>query len=144
MSYQLVKALHVIFVVSWFAGLFYIFRLFVYHVENWNEPKVCKTFITMEYRLLTYIMLPASILTLTFGVWMLVLNPLLLQQIWIHIKLTFVFFLGCYHLYSYYVFTQFRKGHLLLTSKSCRIINEVPTLILIVVCILAYTKPLFK
>lgn len=142
MSYQLIKSFHVIFVVSWFAGLFYIFRLFVYHVENWNELKVHSLFCKMEGRLLRYIMFPASALSLFFGTWMLILNPTLLSQVWIHLKLTLVLFLISYHAYSYYIHRQLAQRKLVISSKACRLINEIPTVVLIVVCILAFTKPL--
>lgn len=144
MNYQLIKAFHIIFVVCWFAGLFYIFRLFVYHVENWDKNDVVRVMKTMEGRLLNMIMTPAMILTIIFGVWLIVLNPMLIKQPWMHIKLTIILFLIVYHLYSYHVYFCFLKNKKILTSKACRIINEVPTIILISVCILAFLKPTFQ
>lgn len=143
MDYRLLKAFHVIFIVAWFAGLFYIFRLFVYHVENWEEKKVCEIFSVMERKLLNYIMTPALVVSLCFGLAMLVQNNQLLKTPWMHIKLTLVFLLMVYHAYSYYVFFKFKNRQKILSSKACRIINEVPTLILIAVCILAFLKPIF-
>jgi putative membrane protein len=130
--------------VAWFAGLFYIFRLFVYHLENWDEPKAYKVFETMERKLLNIIMLPAAILTTFFGLWMLMLNPYLLTLPWMHAKLTFILVLYGYHIYSHYVHTQLKNRNAVLTSKACRVINEVPTLVLIAVCVLVLVKPVFS
>lgn len=141
MSYNLIKAFHIIFVVSWFAGLFYIFRLFVYHVENWDKADVCRVLETMERKLLKFIMAPAMVLTIVFGVWMLMLNPILFKQGWMHIKLCMVVFLVIYHFYSYYVHTQLKNKNKILTSKWCRIINEVPTVALIVICLMVFLRP---
>lgn len=143
MNYLLLKAIHIIFVVSWFAGLFYIFRLYVYHVENWNSLDIKKVFLVMERKLLSYIMLPAALGTIALGTLMLIENPILLKKPWMHIKLTLVLVLLMYHGFSVYVFKQFSKDNKMLTSKQCRLINEVPTLILILVCILAFLKPSF-
>lgn len=142
MSYNLLKALHIIFVVSWFAGLFYIFRLFVYHIENWEKEDVTKVFLVMERKLLNYIMTPALLLTLYFGVMMLIENPVLLKAGWMHIKLCMVLFLFVYHGYSYYVHSQLKRQNKILTSKWCRIINEVPTIALIVISLMVFLRPI--
>lgn len=143
MNYQLIKAFHLIFVVSWFAGMFYIFRLFVYHLENWDDLKICELFLKMEKRLLSYIMTPALVLSAFFGMWMLYENPNLLRQTWMQVKLVSVLFLIFYHGYSYFIFTQLKQRKKIIGSKTCRIINEVPTLFLIIICILAFLKPMF-
>ncbi len=141
MSYQLVKALHIIFMVAWFAGLFYIFRLFVYHVENWDKADAVQVLSTMQRKLLNIIMAPAFVLTWVFGLMMLMMNPALIKMPWMHMKLTLVFLLMAYHAYSYIVYLKFQKRQKVLTSKACRMINEVPTIILILVVILAVVKP---
>lgn len=140
MDYSLIKALHFIFVVSWFAGLFYIFRLYVYHIENWQSLEIHALLSTMERKLLNFITTPAMILSLGFGLYMLTINPALLQMPWMHIKLTFVVVLLGYHGYSYFVYSMLKRRQKILTSKACRMINEVPTVVLVVVGILVFLK----
>lgn len=137
----MLKALHLIFVVSWFAGLFYIFRLFVYHIENWEFAEIRKVFEVMERRLLSYIMLPAAILVVFFGLLMIIENSTLLLQSWMQVKLTAVSVLFIYHGYAYYVYRQLANGRRVLSSRQCRIINEIPTLILILIMILVFLRP---
>lgn len=127
--------------VSWFAGLFYIFRLYVYHVENWETKEVRQVLEVMERKLLKYIMLPSVCLTLVFGVWMFIQNPGVLRMPWMHIKLSAVLVLIMYHAYAQYIFCQFQNGRLALTSKQCRVINEIPTVVLIAVAVLVFLKP---
>lgn len=139
--YLWLKALHFISMVAWFAGLFYIFRLFVYHVENKDKPDVTSTLEVMEKKLMFLIMFPAMTLTLVFGFWMLGKNPELMKQGWIHAKLTLVLLLVIYHHYAVYVRKKFLKKEFFLSSKACRIINEVPTICLILIIILAVLRP---
>jgi protoporphyrinogen IX oxidase len=127
MSYPLIKALHLIFMVAWFSGLFYIFRLFVY--------------VVMERRLLFGIMHPAMFFTLAFGFTLLVKNPEFLQHGWIHAKLLAIFGLIGYQAYAGYVRRRMAHGIYPLSEKACRIINEVPTVLLIVIVLLAVLRP---
>lgn len=143
-TYLWVKAFHLIFMVAWFAGLFYIFRLFVYHVKFKQEAKMAQAYSLMERKLLYVIMHPAMLLTLTFGVIMLVLNPALLKQPWMHTKLTLVLLLIVYQIYAGIVQKRFSKGNFFLTEKACRWLNEIPTLLLIGIILLAVLKPVFK
>lgn len=143
MTYQIIKALHVIGVIAWFAGLFYIFRLYVYHVENQQEPKITNLLEIMERRLYRAITTPAMIFTLIMGLSMIYLNPLLLQAHWIHAKFLALLFLFAYHFYAGHIRKEFAKQNFKLTSKQCRLINEVPTLILLIVVPLAILKPYF-
>ena len=129
--------------VAWFAGLFYIFRLFVYHVKHKDQTQITEAYTIMEKKLLYMISHPAMTLTIGFGIWMLVLNPALLQQSWLHAKLGAVLLLMGYQIFSGITFRKFRKGNYFLSEKACRWINEVPTLLLIVIVLLVILKPHF-
>jgi protoporphyrinogen IX oxidase len=140
-SYGVLKALHVVFVITWFAGLFYIFRLFIYHREasDKSEPErsiLIDQFKIMERRLMYAITWPSAILATVFGTWMLILNTALFNQGFMQIKLVFVGLLWLYHEYAQYVLKQMGKGKMSWTSTRLRIINEVPTVILIAVVFL--------
>ncbi|MDG1157885.1 MAG: CopD family protein [Flavobacteriales bacterium] len=145
MNYDSLKALHIIFMVTWFAGLFYIVRLFVYHRESADMESPAKEIFheqykIMERRLMNAITLPSAILTLIFGTWMLVLNPSLLQQGYIHVKLSFVVLLYVYQVYLVIIQKRFQKSALVLSSMKLRVWNEVPTVILIAVVFLIILK----
>ena len=135
------KALHLIFMVAWFAGLFYIFRLFVYHVKFKDQQNMRQAYELMEKKLLYIIMHPAMLLTIIFGLGMIHLNPALMRQGWLHSKLLAVVFLIVYQVYAGIVRRRFAKGDFFLSEKSCRIINEVPTLLLIIIVLLAVLRP---
>lgn len=141
MYYLLIKAFHVIFVVTWFAGLFYLPRLFVYHIES-NNAATREQLKTMQRRLLgiTHI---GGVLTVLFGVWTLSLAPAFLQQPWMHVKLTLVGLLIAYHLYLVRLKNQFAADRCTRSSRWLRIFNEVPALLLIAIVILAVLKPGF-
>lgn len=126
---------------AWFAGLFYIFRLYVYHAENQAKPEVVAVLETMERRLHRMIMGPAMIFATAMGVVLLVKNPALLKQGWFHVKLSILLFLYTYHFFSGYVRRQFSKKNYFLTHRQCRLINEVPTVILVIVVLIAVMKP---
>lgn len=143
MSYTLIKSLHIIGVVAWFAGLFYIFRLYVYHTENKDKKDICDLLEIMERRLYRAITTPAMIWTLCMGLGMLFLNPDLLKTSWFKLKLAALLPLFGYHFFSGYTRKRFKDGDFFLSSKQCRMINEVPTLVLIIVVVLAVTKPFF-
>lgn len=140
--YLTLKSLHLISVVAWFAELFYIFRLFVYHVQQKDNREFCKVAEVMEYKLIYFIGHPAMALTILFGGWMIATNPALLTQKWLHAKLGFVFLLIGYQIFSGIVRRRFLKQDYFLSEKACRIINEVPTILLIVIVLLAILKPL--
>ena len=139
--YSVFKSLHIIFVVSWFAGLFYIIRLFIYHTEANTRPEVERVilqqqFNQMQWRLWYIITTPAMILTIVFGTLMLIANPYLLQLPWMHIKLTFVGILLVYHFISQKLMNQLRTGSSKWTSTHLRIWNEVATLLLVAIVFL--------
>lgn len=143
MTYLTLKSLHIISVVAWFAGLFYIFRLFVYHRENAQNEELCRIFSIMERRLLRAIILPASIASATFGIAMITQNPMLLQAHWLWLKLLGVLGLFAYQAYAFRTWRQFSAGRFTLSSRACRMINEWPTLILILGVFMAILKPQF-
>ena len=137
------KALHLIAMVTWFAGLFYMFRLFVYHTENKDNSAVTDVLKVMERKLFRYITTPGMLATLVGGITMLVMNPGYLKQPWIHMKLTLVALLVLYHFYVGKVQARFENDDVYLSSKQCRWLNEVPTPILILVIVLAVFRPSF-
>ncbi|MCH9687280.1 MAG: protoporphyrinogen oxidase HemJ [Deltaproteobacteria bacterium] len=142
MSYQWLRALHIIFVVTWFAGLFYIFRLYVYHVENATDRSITSLLEVMERRLYRGICWPAMVLTTTFGVWLWSRSfSGYLQSGWFHVKLAALAFLFGYQFYAGKVRKDLAAGTCSLTSRQCRLINEVPTVILLTVVIMAVVKP---
>jgi putative membrane protein len=141
MEFGVVKALHIIFMVSWFAGLFYIVRLYIYHTEaQQKSPQekdiLSKQFEIMESKLWWIITTPAMLLTIVFGVWMLVLAPFYLKFGWMHIKLTFVALLLVYHFVCQRLLFQLKKGVFKWSSMQLRLWNEVATLVLVAVVFL--------
>ncbi|MCJ8209440.1 protoporphyrinogen oxidase HemJ [Mucilaginibacter sp. RS28] len=143
--YNYIKALHIIFVVSWMAGLFYIVRLFVYHVEAQERPEterkvLSDQFEIMERKLMNIISTPAMFLTLIFGIWMLFLMPAWLKQGWMHVKLTFVLGLVVYHYICQRIMKQMRNGVYKWTSTQLRIWNEVATIFLFAIVFLVVLK----
>lgn len=139
MPYLWIKALHVVFVVTWFAGLFYLPRLFVYHIES-SDAAVRAQLKTMERRLLgiTHI---GGALAIVFGVATLALAPAFLKQPWLHAKLTLVLGLIAYHLYLVRLKNQFAGDACTRSSRWLRLFNEVPALLLIAIVVLAVVKP---
>ncbi len=136
-----VLAFHVIAMVSWFAGLFYLPRLFVYHVDAKDAPSN-QRFKVMERKLFYYIMTPAAILTTILGVWLMTYNiEYYMHAGWLHWKLLFVVVLWGYHVYCGLLAKQFADDNNQRSEKFFRIFNEVPTLLLIVIVILVVVKP---
>jgi putative membrane protein len=141
MGYLWLKAFHLIFMVAWFAGLFYIFRLFVYHAKFKDKPEMREAYVVMERKLLYIIMHPAMALTILFGFLLIAQNPALLQAHWLHAKLLLVFLLAAYQVFAGITHKRFERGDFFLSEKACRMINEAPTLLLIAIVILAVVKP---
>ena len=143
MSYEIVKALHIISVIAWMAGLLYLPRLFVYHADTPSGSVQAETFKIMERRLLKAIMNPAMIFTFIFGIWMLVLAPALLTEIWMMIKIVCVFGLaGCHGLFSR-MRRDLENDRLPYSSKVYRVWNEAPTVLMIIIVVMAVVKPDF-
>ena len=132
-AYLWVKAGHVIAVIAWYAGLFYIFRLYVYHVQKREEPAVTATLEVMERRLLRGIMMPAMVVSIGLGATMLWMQPALLKMPWLHLKLTAILFLLGYHGLASHTRKRFLAGDYFLSETACRWINEVPTVLLFVI-----------
>ena len=136
--YEWIKVLHIISFISWFAGLFYLPRLYVYHVENFDHEHTRKTLETMEYKLLKFIMNPAMIATWVFG---LALIHYVGTAGWLHVKITLVVILSAFHMYLGVVRKKLINEPSKYSSKYFRFINEVPTVILILIVILVVVKP---
>ena len=141
-SYLLFKSLHLIAVISWMAGLLYLPRIFVYHSENSNEV-VRSVFKTMERKLYNYIMTPAMILSWVFG--LILIHEIGFQQLaslWLQLKLILVLLLTVYHFYLGSLLNKFKLDQNRKTSKFYRYINEVPTLLLILIIFIVIFKPI--
>ena len=141
--YLLFKSLHLIAVISWMAGLLYLPRIFVYHVENLEKKQVTDIFEIMERRLYIFIMRPAMILAWLFGIILIYLNGLeVLFSLWIQLKLVLVVILSIYHEYLGKCLKSLKDGTNKKTSKFFRIINEVPTILLILIVFIVIFKPI--
>jgi putative membrane protein len=154
-SYIYIKALHVIFVVCWFAALFYMPRLLIYHVEADLKPEPDRTILSdqlkiMQRRLWKAIAWPSMILTWFFGLWMVIENQVmasdgvvdnLLLKPWFILKLVFVFLLSLYHLKTHFIFVQQQKNELKWSSLRLRLWNEVATIFLFAIIFLVIPKP---
>lgn len=136
-----IKAFHIIAVICWFAAIFYLPRLFVYHAQS-DDTISKERFKIMERKLYRGIMTPSMIAVLILGGWMLTLNPsYYFSQGWMHAKLTLVSLLIGYHFYCGYLLKQFANDSNVKSHTYFRILNEVPVLILVVVVILAVVRP---
>jgi putative membrane protein len=134
-----IKALHVVAMVTWFAGLFYLPRLFVYHADTSDEIGTAR-FKIMERRLFALMTIGASA-TIVLGVFMLVLAPAYLRMGWLHAKLALVVVLIAYHYSCYQLMLAFRHDRNLRSSKWFRVFNEAPSLLLVGIVILVVVKP---
>lgn len=140
-----VKALHIIFVVTWFAGLFYIVRLFIYQTEAEGKEEPAKEILQTQYKLMSkrlwYIITwPSAILATFFGLWMLFATPSYLTFGWMHVKLSFVIALFFYHGACHKIFLQLQQDEIKYTSFKLRIWNEVATIILFAIVFLVVLK----
>jgi protoporphyrinogen IX oxidase len=148
MEYNYIKSLHLIFVITWFSGLFYIVRLFVYHAEAKQKPQpeqdiLIKQYQLMQYRLWYIITWPSAILASIFGFWLIFFTPMgkaWLQMPWMHVKLGFVFLLYLYHAKCHQFYLQLQKNEVKKSSNFFRLWNEGATLILFAVVFLVILK----
>ena len=136
------KALHIIGFVSWFAGLFYLARLFVYHVEANERSEIERDILQAQYqimasRLYKIITNPAMMITWTFGIAMLVANPEYLKGGWLHVKLTLVVLLTVYHIYCKSIIKKLENKTLMMNPFQLRLFNEIPSIFLIGIVLLA-------
>ena len=142
-SYLLFKSLNLIAVVSWMAGLLYLPRIFVYHVENKEKKEATDIFEVMEKKLFYYIMRPAMIFTWIFGLVLIYLNGVeIISQFWIQIKIILVILLSAYNDYLGKCLISLKNNSNIRSSKFFRIINEVPTIMLIFIVFLVIFKPI--
>jgi len=148
MEYNYIKALHLIFVITWFAGLFYIVRLFVYHAEAKQKPQPEQDILIQQYQLMQYrlwyiITWPSAVLASFFAFWMLFFTEsgkFWLTQPWMHVKLAFVLLLYLYHGKCHQIFKQLQKNEVKNTSNFFRIWNEGATIILFAIVFLVILK----
>ena len=141
--YLLFKSLHLISVISWMAGLLYLPRIFVYHAENNDDKKISDVFKIMEKKLYFYIMTPAMILSWIFG--LLLIHSIGFQQLiqtWMLIKIGLVIFLTIYHFYLGKILNKFKIDQNSHSHKFYRFINEIPTILLILIVFVVIYKPL--
>ncbi|QLG45166.1 CopD family protein [Costertonia aggregata] len=143
--YYYIKSLHLIFVITWFAGLFYIPRLFIYHIEASKKPSPDREILTKQLQLMAkrlwYIITwPSAVLATFFAIWLLILNPVFLKMPWMHVKLGFVVLLILYHLRNHIIFKQLQRDEVKYTANYMRIWNEGSTIILFAVVFLVILK----
>ena len=142
-TYLLFKSLHLISVISWMAGLLYLPRIFVYHAQNNSEPIISEVFKVMEKKLFFYIMTPAMILSWLFG--LLLIHEIGFEQLgqtWMVLKLIFVILLTIYHVYLGSILNQFKLNLNQQSHKFFRYINEIPTILLILIIFVVIFKPI--
>ena len=141
--YLLFKSLHLVAVISWMAGLLYLPRIFVYHAENNSEIKTSEVFKVMEKKLFYYIMTPAMVLSWLFGLLLIYsIGFEQLGQIWMLLKLIFVVILTLYHFYLGIILRQFKIDMNTHSHKFYRFINEIPTILLILIVFVVIFKPI--
>ena len=150
--YNYIKSLHLIFVITWFAGLFYIVRLFVYQIEANEQPSPEREILLKQYKIMTYrlwyiITWPSAILASIFAFWMLFFTNIgkaWLEMPWMHVKLVFVFLLYLYHLKCHQIYKQLQNDEFRYTSNFMRLWNEGATIILFAVVFLVILKNAFN
>lgn len=147
--YNYIKSLHLIFVITWFAGLFYIVRLFVYQIEAHEKPSPEREILLNQYKIMTYrlwyiITWPSAMLATCFAIWLLYLNPAWLQMSWMHVKLGFVVLLFVYHFKCHQIYNQLQKDEFKYSSNFMRLWNEGATIILFAVVFLVILKNAFN
>ena len=136
MEFLYIKSLHIIFIVTWFSGLFYIIRIFIYQIEANEKEEPERSILVKEYkrnstRLLYAITWPSAILTLILGTWLLLLMPEYVKQGFMHVKLTMVLLLYVYHFVSHRIYKQLQKDVYKYSSQQLRIWNEIATILLV-------------
>ena len=141
--YLLFKSLHLIAVISWMAGLLYLPRIFVYHAEKNTEKNTSEIFKIMERRLMYFIMMPAMILSWIIGIALILINGISITlSLWLQAKLFFVVLLTAYHLFLWHYLRRFALDENEKSPKFFRIINEIPTVLLILIIFVIIYKPL--
>jgi protoporphyrinogen IX oxidase len=139
--YDVIKSLHLVSVISWMVGLLYLPRLFVYHNDKEYNSDTDKTFLLMEYRLLKIIMMPAMAFTYLFGFLLVYENSYLIKETYFLLKLFLILLITYFHIYLSILYKYFKKGYRIKTSNFYRKINEVPTVLMILIILLITVKP---
>lgn len=147
--YNYIKSLHLIFVITWFAGLFYIVRLFVYQIEANDKPSPEREILTKQYKIMTYrlwyiITWPSAVLSIIFATWLLILMPAWLQMPWMHVKLGFVALLIAYQIKCQFIYNDLQKDVFKYSSNFMRLWNEGATIILFAIVFLVVLKNAFN
>ena len=147
--YNYIKSLHLIFVITWFAGLFYIVRLFVYQIEANDKPSPEREILKNQYKIMTYrlwyiITWPSAVLSIIFAAWLLILMPAWLQMPWMHVKLGFVALLIAYQIKCQFIYNDMQKDVFKYSSNFMRLWNEGATIILFAVVFLVVLKNAFN
>ena len=140
-TYLVVKSLHIISIISWMAGLLYLPRLFIYHCQAEKGGESDKMLQVMERKLLRYIMNPAMIASFIFGLWLVMLLGKEGLGLWFHLKCTFVLLLSALHGFFAHCRTQFVEGNNTHSAFFFRIMNELPTLLMVIIVFLVILKP---
>lgn len=145
MAYQWFKAFHLVGIVCWFAGLFYLPRLFVYHAEAYEQPEPARSILKnqyqiMEKRLYSIIMTPAMLLTIAMAIGLISTEPDILKEPWLHIKLGLVVILVGYHHFCKRIMKQFATDSCQMTGQQFRWFNEFPTVFFVIIVMLAVFK----
>ena len=141
MYYDIIKSFHLVAVISWMVGLLYLPRLFVYHNDTKYNTDLDQIFLLMENRLLKIIMMPAILLTYVLGFTLVYYNNYLITEYYFILKIFFVLFLTIFHLYLSRLYKSFEKGYRIKTTIFYKKINEIPTILMIVIILLIIVKP---
>ena len=141
MYYDIIKSFHLVAVISWMVGLLYLPRLFVYHNDTKYNTDLDQIFLLMENRLLKIIMMPAIILTYVLGFTLVYYNNYLITEYYFILKILFVLFLTIFHLYLSRLYKSFEKGYRIKTTIFYKKINEIPTILMIIIILLVIVKP---
>ena len=141
MYYDIIKSFHLVAVISWMVGLLYLPRLFVYHNDTKYNTELDQIFLLMEHRLLKIIMMPAFVLTYVLGLTLAYYNNYLITEYYFILKIFFVLFLTIFHLYLSRLYKSFEKGYRIKTTIFYKKINEIPTILMIIIILLVIVKP---
>ena len=141
MYYDIIKSFHLVAVISWIVGLLYLPRLFVYHNDTKHNTELDQIFLLMEDRLLKIIMMPAIVLTYVLGFTLVYYKNYLITEYYFILKIFFVLFLTIFHLYLSRLYKSFEKGYRIKTTIFYKKINEIPTILMIIIILLVIVKP---
>ena len=139
--YDLIKSFHLVAVISWMVGLLYLPRLFVYHNDTNYKTEADQIFLKMEYKLLKIIMVPALVLTYILGFTLVYFNNYHITENYFIFKMFFVLFLTIFHFYLSRLYKYFEKGYRVKTTVFYKKINEIPTILMIIIILLIIVKP---